>query len=104
MSRGGTAATASDPEIFDAIDLLGATEGILTEPAGGTTIASTIKLASEGKLGPEDTVVSVISGNGYKTLDEHPDKPWAEGVACEVDSMTEMLEEFRRHGVGATLG
>jgi threonine synthase len=103
MSRGGSAATATDPEIFDAIDLLGATEGILTEPAGGTTIASTIKLANEGKLGPDDTVVSVISGNGYKTLDEHPDKPWAEGVACEVDAMTEMLEEFRQHGVGATL-
>ena len=92
MSRGGSAATATDPEIFDAIDLLGATEGILTEPAGGTTVASTIKLANEGKLGPDDTVVAVISGNGYKTLDEHPDKPWAEMVSCDVDSMTEMLE------------
>ena len=39
-SRGGSAATATDAEIFEAIDLLGATEGILTEPAGGTTIAS----------------------------------------------------------------
>jgi threonine synthase len=103
ISRGGTAATATDPEIFDAIDLLGATEGILTEPAGGTTIASTIKLANEGKLGPDDTVVSIISGNGYKTLDEHPDKPWAEMVSCDVESMTEMLEELRQHGVGATL-
>jgi threonine synthase len=104
MSRGGSAAAVADSEIFDAIDLLGATEGILTEPAGGTTVASTIKLANEGKLGPDDTVVAVISGNGYKTLDEHPDKPWAEGVACEVDAMTEMLNEFRLHGVGATLG
>lgn len=103
MSRGGSAAAVADSEIFDAIDLLGATEGILTEPAGGTTVASTIKLANEGKLGPDDTVVAVISGNGYKTLDEHPDKPWAEGVACEVDAMTEMLNEFRLHGVGATL-
>lgn len=103
MSRGGSAATAADPEIFDAIDLLGATEGILTEPAGGTTIASTIKLANEGKLGPEDTVVSVISGNGYKTLDEHPDKPWAEMISADVDSMAEALEEIRQHGVGATL-
>jgi threonine synthase len=93
----------ADAEIFDAIDLLGATEGILTEPAGGTTVASTIKLANEGKLGPDDTVVAVISGNGYKTLDEHPDKPWAEGVACELEPMTEMLNEFRLHGVGATL-
>jgi threonine synthase len=104
MSRGGSAAAVADTEIFDAIDLLGATEGILTEPAGGTTVASTIKLANEGKLGPDDTVVAVISGNGYKTLDEHPDKPWAEGVACELDAMTEMLNEFRLHGVGATLG
>ena len=37
MSRGGSAAAVTDAEIFEAIDLLGATEGILTEPAGGTT-------------------------------------------------------------------
>ncbi|HXR31292.1 MAG TPA: threonine synthase [Solirubrobacterales bacterium] len=104
ISRGGSAATASDKEIFEAIDLLGATEGILTEPAGGTTVASTMKLAAEGKLGRDETVVAVISGNGYKTLDEHPEKPWAEMVACNVDSMGEMLEEVRSQGVGATLG
>jgi len=103
-SRGGSAAAVTDAEIFEALDLLGATEGVLTEPAGGTTVASTIKLANEGKLGPDDTVVAVISGNGYKTLDEHPEKPWAEGVACNLEAMTAMLAEFRQHGVGATLG
>ncbi len=97
-SRGGSAATASDPEIFEALDLLGATEGILTEPAGGTTIAATIKLANEGKLGPDDTVVAVISGNGYKTLDEHPDKPWPSMVAPEVEAMEETLAQFRQTG------
>jgi threonine synthase len=100
-SRGGSAATATDPEIFEALDLLGATEGILTEPAGGTTIAATMKLANEGTLGPDDTVVAVISGNGYKTLDEHPDKPWPEMVAPEVEAMEETLSEFR--AVGAAL-
>jgi threonine synthase len=103
MSRGGSAATASDPEIFEALDLLGATEGILTEPAGGTTIAATIKLANEGKLGPDDTVVAVISGNGYKTLDEHPEKPWPEMVAPEVEAMERVLAEFRQAGAGAAL-
>jgi threonine synthase len=103
MSRGGSAATVTDEEIFEAIDLLGATEGILTEPAGGTTVASTAKLAAEGKLGPDETVVAVISGNGYKTLDEHPEKPWPSMVACDVESMGEMLAQFRQHGVGATL-
>jgi len=98
MSRGGSAATATDPEIFEALDLLGATEGILTEPAGGTTVAATIKLANEGKLGPDDTVVAVISGNGYKTLDEHPDKPWPEMIAPEVEPMEQVLAEFRHTG------
>ena len=100
-SRGGSAATATDPEIFEALDLLGATEGILTEPAGGTTVAATIKLANQGKLGPDDTVVAVISGNGYKTLDEHPDKPWPSMVAPEVEAMEETLAQFR--GAGAPL-
>lgn len=102
-SRGGSAATATDTEIFEAIDLLGATEGILTEPAGGTTVAATAKLAAEGKLGRDDTVVAVISGNGYKTLDEHPEKPWPSMVACDVEAMGEMLAELRQHGVGAIL-
>jgi threonine synthase len=95
-SRGGTAATASDHEIFAAIDLLAATEGILTEPAGGTTIASTARLAQEGKLDPDETVVAVISGNGLKTLQDHPEKSWPEGVACEVETMESVLNEFRR--------
>jgi len=102
-SRGGTAATATDSEIFAALDLLGATEGILAEPAAGATIAATIKLANEGKLGPDDTVVSIVSGNGYKTLDEHPDKPWPEMVAPEVEPMERVLAEFRHSGAGAAL-
>lgn len=102
-ARGGSAASATDPEIFEALDLLGATEGILTEPAGGTTVAATIKLANEGKLGPDDTVVAVISGNGYKTLDEHPDKPWPEMVAPEVEAMEETLAQFRHTGSGAAV-
>jgi threonine synthase len=95
-SRGGSAAAVSDEEIFGAIDLLGATEGILTEPAGGTTIASTARLAQEGKIGPDDVVVAIISGNGLKTLQEHPDKPWPEMVPCEVGAMEELLNDFRQ--------
>jgi threonine synthase len=104
MSRGGSAATPNDTEIFEAIDLLGATEGILTEPAGGTTVASTMKLAADGVLGADDTVVAVISGNGYKTLDEHPEKSWPEMVACEVEAMERTLAEFRRAGAGSAIG
>jgi len=100
-SRGGSAAAVSDDEIWGAIDLLGQTEGILTEPAGGTTIASTARLAQEGKIGPDEVVVAIISGNGLKTLQEHPDKSWPEMVPCEVPAMEQMLNDFRQAAAAA---
>jgi threonine synthase len=100
-SRGGSAAAVSDDEIWGAIDLLGQTEGILTEPAGGTTIASTARLAQEGKIGPDEVVVAVISGNGLKTLQEHPDKSWPEMVPCEVGAMERILTDFRQAAAAA---
>src|SRR5262249_5780304 len=66
LKRGGTGGFASDPEIFAGIDLLAATEGLLTEPAGGTTVAVLEKLAASGRLGPGQTVGAVINGNGLK--------------------------------------
>lgn len=100
-SRDGSAAMVSDEEIFAAIDLLGATEGILTEPAGGTTVASTARLVQEGKIAPDETVVAVISGNGLKTLHEHPEKSWPEGVPCEVGAMEQLLNDFRQAAAAA---
>jgi len=44
----------------------------------------------------------VISGNGLKTLQEHPDKPWPEMVACDVETMGAMLTDFRQ-AAAATL-
>jgi threonine synthase len=94
-SRKGSAASASDPEIFAGIDLLARTEGVLTEPAGGTTIAVLRKLAEAGELDPEAVVVAIITGNGLKTLDEHPPKHWPSEIECELDSMLSVLGELR---------
>lgn len=93
--RGGTAAFASDPEIFAGIDLLAATEGLLTEPAGGTTIAVLEKLAAAGRFAPDDTVVVLITGNGLKTLDDHPPKAWPAKIECELDAMRGAIEELK---------
>jgi threonine synthase len=93
--RGGTAAFASDPEIFAGIDLLAATEGLLTEPAGGTTVAVLEKLSAAGRFAPGDTVVALITGNGLKTLDEHPPKQWPAKIDCELDPMLAALGELK---------
>jgi threonine synthase len=94
LSRHGSAGSASDEEIFAGIDLLASTEGILTEPAGGTTVAVLRKLAEAGELDPEAVVVAIITGNGLKTLEDHPEKPWPL-AECEVDSMLSVLSDFK---------
>ncbi|HTO59358.1 MAG TPA: threonine synthase, partial [Pseudomonadales bacterium] len=68
-STGGTGAAVSDKQIVDAIQLLAETEGIFTEPAGGTTLAATIELVRRGVIEPDDAVVVCITGNGYKTTE-----------------------------------
>ena len=66
---GGSGAMVSDEEILDAIQLLASTEGIFTEPAGGTTVAATRVLIQRGKIKPSDSVVICVTGNGYKTAE-----------------------------------
>jgi threonine synthase len=101
--RHGTAAMVSDKEIFAGIDLLASTEGVLTEPAGGTTVAVVKKLAEQGHLDPDEVVVAMITGNGLKTLYEHPSKPWPSKVTPDLQTMRSVLEEFQ-HETIATSG
>jgi threonine synthase len=64
---GGWAEDVSDPEVIDGIRLLGRTEGIFTETAGGVTVSVAKKLAEQGRFGKDDVVVIAITGNGLKT-------------------------------------
>ncbi len=64
---GGSGARATDEEILEAIGLLARTEGIFTEPAGGTTLAATINLLKAGAIPADESIVVCITGNGYKT-------------------------------------
>ena len=66
---GGWGADATDEEIVDAIKLLAKTEGIWTEPAGGTTLAATIKLIESGRIPRDESICVSITGNGLKTTE-----------------------------------
>ncbi len=100
--RGGTARSVDDEEIFAGVDLLASTEGILTEPAGGTTVAVLSRLASEGVVRDDEVVVAIITGNGLKTLEDHPSKPWRSKVSCNSSAMLSVLDELRAETAAAT--
>ncbi|GIW41212.1 MAG: threonine synthase [Candidatus Binatia bacterium] len=66
---GGWGEVATDEEILEGIRLLARTEGIFTEPAGGTTVAVTKKLVEQGRIPRDEPIVIAVTGNGYKTLE-----------------------------------
>ena len=85
---GGWGASASDPEILDAVKLLARTEGIFTEPAGGTTLACTIKLIEQGRIPRDEPVCVCITGNGLKTVEA------MQGQFHELPVINAKIDEF----------
>jgi threonine synthase len=85
---GGWAEDVSDREIAEAMALLGRTEGIFAETAGGVTVAVTRKLIEQGRIPRDEEIVICITGNGLKTQDAVAD--YLEEPALIAPS----LEEF----------
>jgi len=89
---GGAVAAVTDEETVDAIRLLARTEGIFTEPAGGVTIASLVKLASQGIVEPSERVVAFVTGHGLKTPEVVEARALAR-IPANVAGFQEALEE-----------
>jgi threonine synthase len=66
---GGWAEDVTDREISEAMVLLGRTEGIFAETAGGVTVAVARKLIEQGRIPRDEEVVLCVTGNGLKTQD-----------------------------------
>ncbi|HEY5605259.1 MAG TPA: threonine synthase [Thermoplasmata archaeon] len=56
----------SDAEILEGQKLLAQTEGVFSEPAGGTTIATLRRARADGRIDRDERVVLFITGNGLK--------------------------------------
>jgi threonine synthase len=91
---GGWGESVTDEEILDGIKLLARTEGIFTEPAGGTEVAVTKKLIETGRIPRDESIVISITGNGYKTLEtvaQSVERPYT--IAASLQKFDEL---FRR--------
>jgi threonine synthase len=85
-ATGGSGTAVSDEHIVEAIRLLAETEGIFTEPAGGTTLGGTIDLIRRGAIGRDESVVVCVTGNGYKT---------AEVVSAQLTEPVNLSRSFK---------
>jgi threonine synthase len=96
---GGWAEDVSDDQIVNGIQDLAETEGIFTETAGGVTTSVTARLYANGRIGRDETTVTVITGNGLKTTDaltgrfDHIDTRAIRPRLADFDQYLHELEE-----------
>ena len=93
----GIVGNVSDQEIMAAQPLLGRTCGVFGEPAGVTGAAGVKKLCEQGVIGKDDTVVSVVTGNGLKDV-ANAIKAAGEPISIPSD-MDRLLAAFAEKGI-----
>lgn len=65
---GGAITSVSDERILEAKAMLAAKGGYCVEPASATTVAGIRKWTNSGEISPEETVVAVLTGTGFKEM------------------------------------
>ena len=93
----GVTVNVSDEEIMAAQKLLGRTCGVFGEPAGVTGAAGLKKLCEQGRIEPDATVVSVVTGNGLKDV-VNAIKSCGEPISIPSD-MDLLLKAFAENGI-----
>jgi threonine synthase len=90
---GGWGESVTDEEIINGVMLLARTEGIFTEPAGGTTLAVTKKLIEQDRIPRDEVIVVSITGQGLKTQEAVSDRlPEPAAINAKLKEFDEMLQ------------
>ena len=87
-NSGGWATTVPDEETWAAQRLLVQQEGIFCEPASAAGLAAVIRDVAAGKLRPEDEIVCVLTGTGFK------DANAAQALSAGVEIPVVALEDL----------
>ncbi|HOO78165.1 MAG TPA: threonine synthase [bacterium] len=88
---GGTGVLVGDESILEAIVEIARGAGVFAEPAGATAYAGLKKLRETGGVGPGETVVFLVTGNGLKDVQS------AMKAVGEPTPMAPSLERFKEY-------
>ncbi|MEA4894243.1 MAG: threonine synthase [Oscillospiraceae bacterium] len=97
MESEGIVINVSDEEIMAAQRLLGETCGVFGEPAGVTGTAGLKKACEMGLIPKTSTVVSIVTGNGLKDVD-NVIKATKPPIIIKPD-MVELISAFQESGI-----
>ncbi len=93
---GGVIEAVTDAEILDAQRRIAELEGVFCEPASAAGVAGVRRLAGEGRIGRDETVVCVLTGNGLKDPDIMSGEEGSMAVIpAQLDAIRRAIESGR---------
>ena len=92
----GVVVNVTDDEIREAQKYLAKNAGVFGEPAGVTATAGLMKLSREGRLDPDATIVSIVTGNGLKDIESA-----IRSVGAPVSCGNDLAEFEEKFGLGS---
>ena len=97
-SSNGFFISVTDEEALSAQEACGRKEGLFVEPSTGACLAGTTRLMDSGRVGPEDVVVAIVSGSGYReTACTMVERPLAT-QAISIEELSATLSGFAGAG------
>ena len=82
---GGCSIAVSDDEIRRAMGVLAAGNGIFAEPTGASSLAAAQKMLARGDIGPDERIVCMVTGHGFKDFGIYRQMPVHE-IRVEADA------------------
>ena len=70
LESNGTALKINDKEMISGVNKMSSMEGIFCAPEGGSILSATIKLIDSNFIKPNESVLLLNTGSGYKYLEE----------------------------------
>jgi threonine synthase len=90
---GGVIEMVTDDEILEAQRMIVTLEGVFCEPASAAGVAGVRRLAAEGRIGRNETVVCVLTGHGLKDPDAvQPEEGSLTPIPPDLGSIREAME------------
>ena len=94
-STGGSIHAVAEDAVGENMALLAETTGVFGETAAGVTLGALREAVAAGEIGPDDTVVLLVTGDGLKTPGPVADRLRPIAIDADADAFLEQLAVAR---------
>lgn len=94
VASAGFFVSVTDAQMLEAMGLLGASAGVLAEPAGAASLAGLLVAVREGRLAPHARMVALVTGSALKTPRFYQAGGRVAEISADLDELSRVLRSL----------